>query len=361
MSNILQNIYRSNDLENKEQKKDELLKKIIDNQSMSKENKVRAIWLTLENKNIKFNDYNSNIAISDSNLFNGGFYEFLRFYGFKNNSKQPNAFITSKNKSGLYSVNFTDVDNNRYINKMSLSKWCEGSPYYPKTFIATKKDEFNKLVLDPNQKYFVKSIFGVGSKSIGISMGNKLIYRPDILDKAPIVVQEGVKNMRLNEGRKEDERVYVLWVKINGKIRVFLHTKTMVRMCKIKYSENIAKETHFTIQVNNPNGIIKSCKNPCELELLKPIVVDISKRVMPHISRKMTNNHVVEFWLTGWDILFDTNNHPWLLEINSRPNQCESAKARLMHYPIYQQIYEMIHSHHNNREFVLKDFVEIFI
>ena len=29
---------------------------------------------------------------------------------------------------------------------------------------------------------------------------------------------------------------------------------------------------------------------------------------MPHISKKMTNNHVVEFWLTGWDILYDTNS-----------------------------------------------------
>ena len=340
--------------------KDKILQEIVNNNQISLQSKIKAIWLTLENKNIKFNDYNSNIAISDSNLFNGGFHEFIKLYGFKNDAKKKNAFITSKNRIGRYSVNFTDVDNNRYINKMSLSKWCEGSPYYPKTFIATKKDEFNRLALNPNQKYFVKTIFGVGSKSIGISMGNKLIYRPDILENVPVVVQEGVKNMRLNEGRKEDERVYVLWVKIDGKIRVFLHTKTMVRMCQKKYSENIEKDTHFTILVNNPNGIIKSCKNPCEMELLKPIVVDISKRVMPHISRKMTNNHVVEFWLTGWDILFDTNNHPWLLEINSRPNQCESVKARLMHYPIYQQIYEMIHSHHNNKEFVLKDFVEIF-
>ena len=358
MNNIL-SIFKKTD-EDKNNTKEKLLQEIVNNNQISLQGKIKAIWLTLENKNIKFNNDTSNIAISDSNLFNGGFHEFIKLYGFKNNAKKKNSFITSKNRSGRYSVNFTDVDNNRYINKMSLSKWVEGSPYYPKTFIATKKDEFNKLALNPNQKYFVKTIFGVGSKSIGISMGNKLIYRPDILEKVPVVVQESVKNMRLNDGRKEDERVYVLWVKINGKIRVLLHTKTMVRMCKRKYSENIEKDTHFTILVNNPNGIIKSCKNPCEVELLKPVVSDITKRVMPHISKKMTNNHVVEFWLTGWDILFDTNNHPWLLEINSRPNQCESVKARLMHYPIYQQIYEIIHSHHNNKEFVLKDFVEIF-
>jgi len=319
--------------------------------------KVKKLVL---NNEIKFTNYTNNISLIDSFLFNNGFNEFIRFYGFQNNSNEKNALITSKNRNGLYSVNFSDVDNNRYINKMSLSKWCEGSPYYPKTYIVTKNDKFNELSLDPNQKYFVKSIFGVGSLSIGISIGNKLVYRPDIISKKPLVVQEGVKNMRLNEGRKEDERVYVLWVKINGKIRVFLHTKTMVRMCKKEYSEDVVKNTHFTILVNNPHGIIKSCKNPCEVDRLIPVVADISKRVMPHISKKMLNNHVVEFWLTGWDILFDANNHPWLLEINSRPNQCENLKARIMHYPIYQQIYEMIHSHYNNREFELKDFVEIF-
>jgi len=353
----MNNFFNNNEF--KKNKKD-LLEEIINNNNISLQNKIKAIWLTLENKNIKFDDYNSNIAISDSKLFNNGFHEFIKLYGFKNDAKKKNAFITSKNRNGRYSVNFTDVDNNRYINKMSLSKWCKDSPYYPKTFIVTKKEDFNKLPLKQDQKYFVKSIFGVGSKSIGISMGNKLIYRTDILDKVPVVVQEGIKNMRLNEGRKEDERIYVLWVKIDGKIRVFLHTKTMVRMCKKKYSENIEKDTHFTILVNNPHGIIKSCKNPCELELLKPVVLDISKRIMPYISKRFFNNHVVEFWLTGWDILFDTNNHPWLLEINSRPNQCENIKARLMHYPIYQQIYEMIHSHHNNKEFQLKDFIEIF-
>ena len=349
----------NNSKENSE-KLEELLNKVFESKKITFINKIKSIWLTLENNNIKFLEKTSNISLIDSFLFNNGFHEFLKFYGFQNDSNEPNAFITSKNKNGLYSVNFTDVDNKRFINKMSLSKWCEGSPYYPKTYIVTKKDKFNELNLNPNQKYFVKSIFGVGSLSIGISMGNKIIYRPDILSKKPLVVQEGVKNMRLNEGRKEDERVYVLWVKINGKIRIFLHTKTMVRMCKKKYSENIEKDTHFTILVNNPNGIIKSCKNPCEVDRLIPIVTDISKRVMPHISKKILNNHVVEFWLTGWDILFDTNNHPWLLEINSRPNQCENLKARLMHYPIYQQIYEMIHSHYNNREFELKDFVEIF-
>ena len=85
------------------EKKDQVKKDIeVKQEIISNQNKIRAIWLTLENKNIKFNDYNSNIAISDSNLFNSGFHEFIKYYGFKNDSKKKNAFITSKNRSGPY-------------------------------------------------------------------------------------------------------------------------------------------------------------------------------------------------------------------------------------------------------------------
>jgi hypothetical protein len=60
----------------------------------------------------------------------------------------------------------------------------------------------------------------------------------------------------------------------------------MVRMCKKEYSEDVVKNTHFTILVNNPHEIIKSCKNLCEVDRLIPVVTDISKRVMPYISKK---------------------------------------------------------------------------
>ena len=156
MNNILSIFGKTDEVNNTKEK---LLQEIVNNNQISLQGKIKAIWLTLVNKNIKFNNYTSNIAISDSNLFNGGFHEFIKLYGFKNDSKKKNAFITSKNRSGRYSVNFTDVDNNRYINKMSLSKWCEGSPYYPKTFIVTKKDEFNKLAVYNLRQFCMDRVF----------------------------------------------------------------------------------------------------------------------------------------------------------------------------------------------------------
>ena len=109
------------------EKLEELLNKVFENKKITFIKKIKSIWLTLENNDIKFLEKTSNISLTDSFLFNNGFNEFLKFYGFQNNSNEPTAFITSKNRNGLYSVNFTNVDNNQYINKMSLSKWCEGS------------------------------------------------------------------------------------------------------------------------------------------------------------------------------------------------------------------------------------------
>ena len=86
MNNII-SIFKKTD-EVKKDTKEKLLHEIVNNNNISLQAKIKAIWLTLENNNIKFLEKNSNIAISDSNLFNGGFHEFIKLYGFKNDAKK---------------------------------------------------------------------------------------------------------------------------------------------------------------------------------------------------------------------------------------------------------------------------------
>lgn len=322
---------------------------------------VFNIWRKIRNPSIILpaSILPNNINIWDSELFNRGFVEFLSYYGFKNNPSRQVTFITSKTKNGKYSINFTDVDNDKFINKISTSIWCNGSPYYPKTHIVNSIDEYNKLTLKNTQKYFVKAKMGAGSKKIGISIGKVLKYRPEVLENFPLVFQENINNLRLNDGRKEDERAYILWIKKNGKIRVFLYNKTMVRMCTTKYSEEISRNTHFTINVDWKEAIEKRIKDPCEIDSIKKLISDISRRILPNISKKINNNHRAEFWLTGWDILFDSNNYPWLLEINSRPNQCETLFSRELHFEIYQQILEIIIQIEQKQEIKNKYFIEV--
>jgi len=338
------------------------LKKVLD-EKIEKKIKMYEIWKKTYNPNLVLSSslLTTNIHIWDSEIFNRGFLEFLSYYNFKNNLSKNNTFITSKSRQGKYSINFTEVDNDRFINKISTSIWCKDSPYYPKSHVVNTKNEYNNLNLIDTQKYFVKPKTGAGSKNIGISIGKTLKYRPEILENFPIVFQENVNNLRLNDGRKEDERVYVLWIKMDGKIRVFLYEKTMVRKCTTKYSEEINRNTHFTINVDWKEAIEKRVKYPCEMAAIIPLIRDISQRVIPNISKKMTNDHKAEFWLTGWDILFDTNNFPWLLEINSRPNQCETIFARELHYEIYQNILEIIFQIEKNQDINSKHFVEIIL
>jgi len=341
---------------------DELLK-IAEDESLTKDERKFKIWEKIYNQKIilQSNQKITNINIPDSILFNNGFVEFLNFYGIKNYPKATKGFITSESTIGNFSINFSNVNVRNYINKYSVSVWCQDSPYYPKSHIIKSRNEYNILQLDENKKYFVKPMIGEGSRNIGVSMGKNMVYRGYLLNEFPLVFQEGVKDLRLNDGRKEDERVYVLFMKYNQKFKIFLHTKTMVRMCKLKYTEEFNKNNHFTINVKWMDGIDKRCKFPCELDKLIPLVQDISRRILPNIETKMSNGHLVEFWLTGWDALFDVNNHPWLLEINPMPNQCESIKARIMHYAIYQEIFEFILALDNGKKYKMKNFIEVKI
>lgn len=331
------------------------LRNIIEDKKIPDERKIFEIWKYYA-KEQSIDQKTFNVKINDSNLFNKGFLEFLQFYRFKVDN---NPFICSKNTKGKYSLNFTFLDNDRFLNKVSISNFCKGSIYFPKSFIVNNKEEYDTIDLNPDKKYFVKPQYCAGSQKVGISMGKNIVFRPELIGSFPLVFQENVENLRLCNSKKEDERIFILYLKHNKKIRTFMYLNSIVRICKFKYSNKIEKKTHFTINDTLGKYNEKRIKFPCESNLIIPLVKDISPRILSSVSKQMRNNHKAEFWLTGWDVIFDKNNFPWLLEINSRPNQCESMKSRIVHYQIYQQILDMMVSLENNVQFQLNDFIEI--
>ena len=324
------------------------------------DNNNKNIWQVIKNPTHKFskNHLTTNIGISTSKLFNRGFLEYLSFYGFSLNKNAANTFITSGNKTGSYSLNFSNINVNSHINKVSLTKWCNYSPYYPKSFLLENKSQLNRLNLNQNQMYFVKPARGEGSKNIGISYGKNITLRPEIINKTPLIFQQDVENPRLQNGCKQDERIYVLFIKTN-QIKTYLYKKGMVRTSKFKLTNKVSIKSHFTLPCNVGKVSTKELKEKIEVDLIKPLIKDISSKVIPHLTQKLDYNHKAEFWLTGWDIIFDTNNHPWLLEINPTPNQCESYFARTVHYPIYQEILDMIVALDCNKTLPLKDFIPV--
>jgi len=314
-----------------------------------KDKNTYNIWKMICNRNLKFMNQSiyTNISFDDSGTFNKYFMEFLSFYGLKIDKNRKKTLITSASNIGKYSINFTDVDLKKNFNYILLTQLLNGSSYYPQSYILRNKEDYHNLFLNTKQKYFVKGL----KKNTGISFGKNVVFRKEVLENFPLIFQENINHLRLNNGYKEDEILYVLFVKNIEKIRTFIHTKTMIQTAKEKYNDKINLNNHFTF--------LKNCKNPAEMDKLVPLVRFVSQKLMNNISKKLLKDHEVEFWLTGWNIIFAANNHPWLLGINPTPNQCENNEARKVHYPIYQQILEMIFSHENKKEYILKDFIEI--
>ena len=60
-------------------KLEELLNKVFESKKITLFNKIKSIWLTIENNDIKFQEKTSNISLTDSFLFNNGFNEFIKF------------------------------------------------------------------------------------------------------------------------------------------------------------------------------------------------------------------------------------------------------------------------------------------
>ena len=373
-TNITEEFYTTNkdvfeiifkDNNNKKHKKS--IKKIIQNNTEKKiteikanDNNKKALWESIKNPSYTFTNEqkNTNLSIPTSQLFNKGFLEFMHFYGFHQNTKLKNTFITSGNKSGKYSLNFSNTNINNHINKVSLTKWCSKSPYYPNSFLIENKEQLKNLQLNNNKMYFVKPARGEGSKNIAISIGKNLQMRPEIIKNTPLIFQQNVDNLRLFNNRKQDERIYVLFIKTNT-IKTYLYKKGMVRTSLFPYTKKISIKSHFTLPCNVGKVSEKKIKSEIEINRIKPLIKDIASKLIPHLTQKLDYNHKAEFWLTGWDIIFDTNNHPWLLEINPTPNQCESYFARTLHYQIYQEILDIIMAMEYNKQLPLKDFIEI--
>jgi hypothetical protein len=355
--NIMEIIFKNN---NKKTKKTIVKKNNKNIEIKPTDNNNKNIWEVIKNTNHKFskNHLITNLNISTSRLFNKGFLEYISFYKFSKNKNAPNTFITSGNKTGSYSINFSNINIDNHINKVSLTKWCQNSPYYPKSFLLENKSQLNNLPLQPNQMYFLKPAHGEGSKNIGISYGKNIVLRPEIINKTPLIFQQDVSNPRLHNGCKQDERIYVLFIKTN-QIKTYVYKKGMVRTSKFPLTEKVSIKSHFTLPCNVGKVSTKELKEAIEVNHIKPLIKDISSRVIPHLTQKLDNNHKAEFWLTGWDIIFDKNNYPWLLEINPTPNQCESYFARTVHYPIYQEILDMIVAMDSNKQLPLKNFIPI--
>ncbi|XP_052714614.1 probable tubulin polyglutamylase TTLL9 isoform X2 [Crassostrea angulata] len=158
------------------------------------------------------------------------------------------------------------------------------------------------------------------------------------------VVQRYIENPYLIGGRKFDVRVYVLVVSYNP-LKVWLYRSGFARFSNTRFSLDSIEDTyvHLTnvaIQKNAPDyDPDKGCKWSTQqlrkylcakhgVEAVKNAFKGIDNIIIKSLQsvQKIIINDKHCFEMYGYDVLFDSDLKPWLIEINASPSLTASGK-----------------------------------
>lgn len=281
-------------------------------------------------------------------ILNNHFTNFLiNNYNFTSDN---NTFCTVNNK-GKHSLNFSNVHYKTYLQKKYIMEIFNGNPYFLKSYFIDNKKEFDELKLE-DKIYFFKLTYGAGSYNVGVAKGKKLMTNLQRLSgKFPLIIQEGCENIRLNNGKKEDERVYVLILKFKDKIEYYFYNKSLVRQCVKNFNSKEFREDIYLTNNSKNNGQSKKYFKDIEKESMKKLF----KSILPLIPINKTLEHESELLLLGFDIIFNNNNEPRVIEVNNDPMLCNNPLTKKIHYEMFTEIYEYLI---NKKSF--KKFINVF-
>jgi tubulin polyglutamylase TTLL11 len=236
--------------------------------------------------------------------------------------------------------------------------------FYPRTFILPGQEEaYFKYHKKNKSKTFVSKIT-TGSQGYGIRILKSprdlagLTGRQDLDDK---IVQEYIHKPFLLGNKKHDLRIYVAVVSVNPLV-AFINTEGLARFCTADYEEPTSanknnENVHFTNYSLNKHsdgynftedctGIHDGSKRSMtsywkQLEQefgvkkdsiwadIKSQCAGIIKAFKPWIQyhalcewgeRKEGQKSPKAFHILGFDVIFDSNMKPWLLESNGNPS-----------------------------------------
>ncbi|XP_048727639.2 probable tubulin polyglutamylase TTLL9 isoform X8 [Ostrea edulis] len=158
------------------------------------------------------------------------------------------------------------------------------------------------------------------------------------------VVQRYIENPYLIGGRKFDVRVYVLVVSYNP-LKVWLYRSGFARFSNTRFSLDSIEDTyvHLTnvaIQKNAPDyDPDKGCKWSTQqlrkylsakhgVDAVRKAYKGIDNIIIKSLQsvQKIIINDKHCFEMYGYDILFDSDLKPWLIEINASPSLTASGK-----------------------------------
>jgi tubulin polyglutamylase TTLL9 len=175
---------------------------------------------------------------------------------------------------------------------------------------------------------------------------NDFRWKPDNPQAEPYVVQRYINNPLLIGGKKFDMRIYVL-VTSYSPLTAYLYRTGFARFTSHRYSANPEDLANNYMHLTNV-AIQKTSENydsqtggKWDLRLLKLYLIskyghdrviecfrkiqNIFTKALQAVQRVIINDkHCFELY--GFDILFDSNLKPWLLEVNASPSMTANTE-----------------------------------
>eukprot|EP00357_Protocruzia_adherens_P036791 CAMPEP_0114979606 /NCGR_PEP_ID=MMETSP0216-20121206/4462_1 /TAXON_ID=223996 /ORGANISM="Protocruzia adherens, Strain Boccale" /LENGTH=437 /DNA_ID=CAMNT_0002340945 /DNA_START=29 /DNA_END=1342 /DNA_ORIENTATION=+ len=203
-----------------------------------------------------------------------------------------------------------------------------------------KKASGSVWIMKPIGRAQGKGIFLFHKLSQISQWKNDFRWKPDNPQAEPYVVQKYIMNPLLVGGKKFDIRIYVLVVSYQPLV-CYLYRTGFARFTHHRYSTNTEDITNSYIHLTNV-AIQKTSENyddktggKWDLRSLKLYLMSkygqekVSEsfsqiqhmilKTLLSVQKSMINDkHCFELY--GYDVLFDSNLKPWLLEVNASPS-----------------------------------------
>ena len=294
---------------------------------------------------------NYNIRNKDHH-FNYYFSKVPKKYKIKETEKD--AMICSSSRSGKYCINFINFYCFKFFNKVNISLLLKKCQFYPKSHIFFNKNQIDQYNIDPTIYYFVKPKYGHQSKNISYYKGKTPIINAEL--KFPLIFQEEIQNIRKIDNRRFDVRVHVIYLKTEKGVKSFYYNDIIQRLA-FSSDSKINSDNIFTNVANQrklTESIIPNYTNNNLLKTLQsaniPIIQKLNKE---KLHRKL------EILIAGYDIMVDTNDKHWILEINCSPSLSYSGNIQKSIGLMMQEILYIIINYDKVNQIKTNKFIEI--
>jgi len=248
-------------------------------------------------------------------------------------------FFCTQDYSGLYCIEFQNVTGVDLFNKSTNAQQLEDCQYYPPTAVVKQPATWDKLKLENNKFYFLKPKYGSQAGNISISQGKRIIFDQDTFSALPMIVQEEI-SPKLQNGCKIDYRTYVLYVKNNNNLSAYYYPYHIKRVCKAQYEPHNDRQSFFS-EVDNTNSIVR-----IEGGELERCLKDAQRYLIKHLPRQ--NYSKLEFFITGCDVIEDSNGKFWIMEINWDPAFVYNKEVHSMHADLINDIIDATETYHKS-------------